>query len=32
MNPDDEKKVTKIHELMIEGKFLEQKDKNSIII
>ncbi|MBU1558115.1 FtsX-like permease family protein [Patescibacteria group bacterium] len=32
INVDDEEKVTKIHESMIEGSFLEPRDSNKIII
>lgn len=32
INPEDEKRVTKIHESMVEGSFLEEKNKYEIII
>jgi len=32
INPPDEKKVTKIHESIIEGSFLETTDRNQILI
>jgi len=32
INPEDEKNVTRIHQSMIEGTFLDQKDKYEVII
>lgn len=32
INPEDEKKVTRIYESIVEGSFLEEKDRHEIII